>query len=62
MPVITMSGLYGSDGSLLTPVTLNKANSNPVSVELTVAAWTILLFGGQRLQARGYSFDLGDRI
>ena len=45
-----MSGSFGPDGSLLTPVTLNEDNPDSASVELTVATWTNLLFGGQRLQ------------
>lgn len=49
---MTISGLAGSEGSLLVPVTLNEPGASPdnASSALTVATVTILLFGGHKVQ------------
>src|SRR6266700_4000493 len=49
LPVITISGARGSDGSLLVAVTLNDESPN-LSVAVTVATSTSLWSGGQRMQ------------
>src|SRR5205809_7272695 len=49
---MTTSGLLGSDGSLLDPVTSNEPGATPdsASVAVTVATPTRLWFGGQSAQ------------
>ena len=50
--VITMSGFFGSEGSLLVPMTLNVPGASPESesAAVTVATFTIFWSGGQIVQ------------
>src|ERR1051326_1414292 len=50
--VMTISGFFASEGSLLLPVTVNEPGASPdsASVAVTEATCTSLPFGGQRLQ------------